>query len=179
MFADYPRQQEPTGLPAYTAPSLRGEPGVVLVTERGPERYDSVALSTSRLDVLLPGMGQDRVTTVMDHVNALGIYVYPLNGNGKAASHNSYIAAYGGRRIYFSGTSTDVNEVLGLQGIDVFFLNPALVQQVSRSGRKLGGRLIVMYGIAPGEYDGKEPDAPCERCTLVVPKVGEIIQLFR
>ncbi|MBL7985813.1 MAG: hypothetical protein JNM91_12480 [Flavobacteriales bacterium] len=104
------------------------------------------------------------------------IYVHPVVTPIGEAPHYSYLVQWNGRRIYFTGETTDTKELLALTDLDLVFATPAIVAEVAKVGKEIGGRMVVIY-----HNTGKleEVSVPCYRCKVMAPAVGETIQLFR
>lgn len=106
------------------------------------------------------------------------IYVHPSATPYKDAPHASYLVQWNGRRIWFSGLTEDPTALLAATDIDLAFVNPALCMAIEKAGRVINAKTVVVYHLPAGEGVG-EMSVPCERCKVVMPWPGEVIQLFR
>gem|GEM_PF-2792765 len=106
------------------------------------------------------------------------IYVHPSATPYKDAPHSSYLVQWNGRRIWFSGLTEDPTALLAATEIDLAFVNPALCSAIEKAGRAIDARMVVVYHL-PGGEGGGEMSVPCERCKVLMPWPGEVIQLFR
>ena len=106
------------------------------------------------------------------------IYVHPAVTPYKDAPHSSYLVQWNGRRIWFSGLTEDPTALLAATEIDLAFVNPMLCAAIEKAGRTIDARTVVVYHLPSGEGGG-DMSVPCERCKVVMPWPGEVIQLFR
>lgn len=106
------------------------------------------------------------------------IYVHPTSTPYQDSPHSSYLVQWNGRRIWFSGLTEDPAALLAATDIDLAFVNPALVKAIEKAGRSISARTVVVYHLPDGEGGG-EMSVPCERCKVVLPIPGEVIQLLR
>lgn len=106
------------------------------------------------------------------------IYVHPSATPYLDAPHSSYLVQWNGRRIWFAGLTEDPTALLAATDIDLVFVNPGLVSAIQKAGRSISARTIVVYHLPDGEGAG-EMSVPCERCKVILPIPGEVIQLFR
>ncbi len=104
------------------------------------------------------------------------IYVHPVVTPLGEATHYSYLVQWNGRRIYFTGETTDTKELLALTDLDLVFATPAIVAEVVKAGKEIGGRMVVIYH---NTAKLEELSVPCYHCKVIVPAEGETIQLFR
>jgi hypothetical protein len=108
-----------------------------------------------------------------------GIYVNPRSTALGDTPHYSYLVQWNGRRIYFSGDTQDITDLVAASDLDVAFVTPALLLAVEQAKRSINAKMVVIYHIDKEAFDGTEFSVPCERCKTVLPAPGEVIQLFR
>jgi hypothetical protein len=106
------------------------------------------------------------------------IYVHPTSTPYQDAPHSSYLVQWNGRRIWFSGLTEDPTALLAATDIDLAFVGPGLVKAIEKAGRSISARTVVVYHLPEGDGRG-EMSVPCDRCKVVLPIPGEVIQLFR
>ena len=106
------------------------------------------------------------------------IYVHPTITPYQDAPHSSYLVQWNGRRIWFSGLTEDPTALLAATDIDLAFVNPALCVAIEKAGRVIQAKTVVVYHL-PGSEGGGDLSVPCDRCKVVLPWPGEVIQLFR
>lgn len=104
------------------------------------------------------------------------IYVHPVSTPMGEAPHYSYLVQWNGRRIFFSGATSDIRDLLAATDLDLVFVSPAIVAEVKKAGKEIGARTVVIYR-SPEKIEDIE--VPCYRCKVVQPAIGETIQLFR
>ena len=104
------------------------------------------------------------------------IYVHPVSAPIGEVPHYSYLVQWNGRRIFFSGATTDIKDLLAATDLDLVFVSPAIVAEVKKAGKEIGARTVVIYR-SPERIE--DIDVPCYRCRVIQPATGETIQLFR
>lgn len=104
------------------------------------------------------------------------IYVHPVSVPIGEVPHYSYLVQWNGRRIFFSGATTDIKDLLAATDLDLVFVSPAIVAEVKKAGKEIGARTVVIYR-SPERIE--DIDVPCYRCKVIQPTTGETIQLFR
>ncbi len=106
------------------------------------------------------------------------IYVHTTTTPYMDAPHSSYLVQWNDRRIWFSGLTEDPTALLAATDLDLAFVNPALIKAVEKAGRTISARTVIVYHLPEGEGGG-EMSVPCDRCKVLLPVPGEVIQLFR
>jgi hypothetical protein len=108
-----------------------------------------------------------------------GIYVYPRPTPLGDTAHYSYLVQWNGRRIYFTGDTRDPKDLLEVSEVDVAFVTPALLKAVEKAHRSISARTVVVYHTGDLDAAGDPVHVPCDQCKVVVPRTGDVIQLFR
>jgi hypothetical protein len=108
-----------------------------------------------------------------------GIYVYPRPTPLGDTAHYSYLVQWSGRRLYFTGDTRDPKDLLEISEVDVAFVTPVLLEAVEKAHRKIGARTVVVYHTADMDANSDPVHVPCDGCKVVVPRTGDVIQLFR
>lgn len=159
-------------------PALRDMPGIGV--------DDVVLFATEPADpppgghTFMPSMtGEllDRRTERLGEKTA--IYVHPVATPIGEVPHYSYLVQWNGRRIYFSGETTDPKELLAATELDIAFVSPGIMAAVEKQGRVIEARTVVVYRTTSAEQQSTNMSVPCTRCKVVLPVPGETIQLFR
>lgn len=108
-----------------------------------------------------------------------GIYVYPRPTPLGDTAHYSYLVQWSGRRIYFTGDTRDPKDLLEVSDVDVAFVTPALLTAVERTHRSISARTVVVYHTDDIDAANDPVHVPCDHCKVVIPRIGDVIQLFR
>lgn len=108
-----------------------------------------------------------------------GIYVNPRSTPLGETPHYSYIVQWNGRRVYFTGDTEDIKDLLETHDLDVAFVTPAIMAAFEKAGRVIEARTVVIYHTTNKEQQGASLSVPCDRCKVVLPTPGEVIPLFR
>ena len=108
-----------------------------------------------------------------------GIYVNPRSTPDGETPHCSYLVQWNGRRIYFSGNTEEIKDLLETHDLDVAFVTPGIMAAFEKAGRVIEARTVVIYHTTNKEQQGASMSVPCDNCKVVLPMPGEVIQLFR
>ncbi len=108
-----------------------------------------------------------------------GIYVYPRPTPLGDTAHYSYLVQWSGRRIYFTGETRDPQDLLEVSEVDVAFVTPVLLTAVEKAHRSINAKTVVVYHTGDLDVASEPVHVPCDHCKVVVPRVGDVIQLFR
>ena len=108
-----------------------------------------------------------------------GIYVHPLATPLGETPHYSYLVQWNGRRMYFSGETTDTKDLLAATDLDIAFVSPGIMAAVEKAGRVIEAKTVVVYHATNEEQQSRNMSVPCDHCKVLLPMPGEAIQLFR
>ena len=113
--------------------------------------------------------GADRVLPWGDSIRDGGIGVQPV-ATPHTDAHVSYRVLWGGRRLYFSGDTESIDEILQERDLDVAFVSPWLLRAVLEAGQTIDTELIVVYHHRAGEEVPTGPGihVPTQRGRFVI-----------
>jgi L-ascorbate metabolism protein UlaG (beta-lactamase superfamily) len=182
LFSDFPYQSgysvymkyEPREGRSSTAQSIS------LITHRHGDHWDRALFDRTDWRVIAP---EDALTDVASHriVRALPVKPTPVTVSVGPLTvealptphanigHYSYLVTWLGRRLYFTGDTDHVDQLLAMKNLDVAFVSPWLHQRVVRTLRRIDARRVIIY-----HHTVDERVRECrEGCT--VPKQGETL----
>lgn len=136
-------------------------------TADGPRTF-SPALSGDDLDRRTSAVGE-----------GTGVYVYPQPTPAVASPHVSYLLQWNGRRMWFCGDAVDPAALLATAELDVVFITPGMAAAIAAAGRSIDARMVVFYHTTERQQEENALSVPCARCKVMVPRSGEVLQLFR
>lgn len=180
LYSDMPYVSGSSGYDAYVLPDGFDQArGTALITQAHPDHFDSTLFRRTRLELIAPWLSPEGMERALEQAQTHGLYVYPIPTPHGDAPHDSYIVAWSGRRLYFTGDTEDPAELLKAANIDVAFVTPWLIDAVNKQGRSIDARTVIVYHHRKGELDGTDVKAPCTGCKLIIPQPGDAITLFR
>lgn len=183
LFTDFPYQSGYSVYMEYDPAEIRSRTpaAVALITHRHGDHWDGPLFNRTNWRVVAPadaltGVAASRIAAALPvnpvgstvAVNGITIDAIPTPHAG--IGHYSYIVAWHGQRLFFSGDTEDPAALLAARNLDAAFVSPWLFQSVRKSGRTIDARRIVIYHQTAAETSV----AGCtERCT--VPKQGDTL----
>jgi len=111
---------------------------------------------------------KDRVVPVSPRFPYGPLVVDAIETPHASIGHYSYVVAWHGKRLYFSGDTEEPKHLVALKQLDVAFLSPWLYRAAMKIGR-IDAKRIVIYHHQPGETV-PECRPPCH-----VPRQGETV----
>lgn len=148
-----------------------------------PEERDLVLHVTGTADgprIFSPALiGEQLERRTADVGEGTGVYVYPQVTPAASGPHVSYLVQWNGRRIWFCGDTDDPTALIATTELDLVFLTPAMAAALQRTRRSLEARTVVFYHTTEKDLVDAAPSVPCERCRVLLPRPGDVVQLFR
>lgn len=180
LFTDFPYLPGYSGYDSYEMPGDAAQvQGTALITHGHPDHFDSTRFAGTRLDLIAPFQAESDRAAALSRLEARGIYVYPQATPHKDLPHSSYIVSVRGRRLYFTGDTEDPTHLLASRDLAVAFVTPWLLRTVQAQGKRIDARTVVVMHHEAANVDGLEQPSPCDGCRLVIPRQGDVIELFR
>ena len=86
-------------------------------------------------------------------------------------AHYSYLVTWRGRKLYFSGDTESDQNLLAMRGLDVAFVSPWLLSGVTKQGKRIDARKIVVYHHRADQTKPPYPGSfvPRQRDTFSIP----------
>lgn len=180
LFTDFPYQPGYSGYDPYEMPAdLASVRGTALITHGHLDHFDSSRFATTRLDLLAPFRSEAEQAEALSRLEARGIYVYPQATPHADMPHASYIVTIRGRRLYLSGDTEDPTHLLASRDLAVAFVTPWLLRTVHAQGKRIDARAVVVMHHEAATVEGLDLPSPCDGCRFIIPRQGEVIELFR
>ncbi|HMQ76666.1 MAG TPA: MBL fold metallo-hydrolase [Flavobacteriales bacterium] len=180
LFTDFPYQPGYSGYDTYEMPAdIAGVRGTALITHGHLDHFDSSRFATTRLDLIAPFLSEGEQAAALSALEARGIYVYPQATAHAEMPHASYIVSIRGRRLYIAGDTEDPAHLLASRDLAVAFVTPWLLRTVHAQGKRIDARAVVVMHHEAAMVDSLELPTPCDGCRFIIPRQGEVIELFR
>ncbi|MBL0042877.1 MAG: hypothetical protein IPP33_00180 [Flavobacteriales bacterium] len=101
-----------------------------------------------------------------------GIYVNPRSTPLAETPHYSYLVQWNGRRVYFTGDTEDIKDLLETHDLDVAFVTPTIMAAFEKAGRVIEARTVVIHHTTNKGTTRASLSVPCDRCKVVLPTPG-------
>ena len=123
--------------------------GVSLITHEHADHWDRALFAGMDLELIAHpsiarGVDSSRVIPWADRMVHKGILIEPVQTEHTDA-HRSYLVTWHGLRMYFTGDTESVSELLAQAELDVAFISPWLAERLVQSGQRVDARHIVIY----------------------------------
>jgi L-ascorbate metabolism protein UlaG (beta-lactamase superfamily) len=99
-----------------------------------------------------------------------GITIRPIPTPHADIEHYSFLIEWGGLRLYLTGDTEDLSELVAARDLDVAFVSPWLLASVSAKGQRIDARQVIVYHHGAGEK-------VVEAQERVVPAQGQVLDL--
>ena len=180
LFADFPYQPGYSGYDTYELPAdIASVRGTALITHGHLDHFDSSRFAGTRLDLIAPFQAEDAQASAISRLEAQGIYIYPQATPHADMPHASYIVSIRGRRLYIAGDTEDPAHLPASRDLAVAFVTPWLLRTVQAQGKRIDARAVVVMHHEAATVEGLDLPAPCDGCRFIIPRQGEVIELFR
>lgn len=180
LFTDFPYQPGYSGYDLYETPAdLANVRGTALITHGHLDHFDSSRFVTTHLDLIAPFLSEGAQAEALSELEARGIYVYPQATPHADMPHASYIVSIRGRRLYIAGDTEDPTHLLASRDLAVAFVTPWLLRTVHAQGKRIDARTVVVMHHEAASVDSLSLPEPCDGCRFIIPRQGEVIELFR
>jgi L-ascorbate metabolism protein UlaG (beta-lactamase superfamily) len=178
LMTDFPYQIGYADAPPYSPAELSAaRPSTLaLITHRHLDHWEPALFAKTNWKVAGPqdvtsGLPADRVVALKGTTTFGPVQIEPLETPHARIGHYSYIVAWHGRRLYFSGDTDDGRSVILAKNLDVAFVSPWLYRTVTSLNRRIDAKRVVIYH----HEAGQQIPGCAEGC--VVPRQGETIAI--
>ena len=179
IYTDFPYQSGYSGYNTYEIPAgFNKELGTALITHTHRDHFDSTLFAQCRLSLISPTLPNEVNQRAIIALSKQGIRITAIPTAHADIPHNSYLVVWNGHKLYFTGDTEDTAALLAATDLDVAFVTPWLIAAVNKAGGTIDAKTVIIYHHEQGEFDGRTVNAPCMDCQLLIPKQGDIIQLF-
>lgn len=108
--------------------------------------------------------------TIAPEVTWEGITFHPVATPHRGLEHYSYLVEWGGKRLWFTGDTEEIDALVAAKNLDAAFVSPWLLDRVRSEGLRIDARKVIVYHHRQGqqveEFQGR-----------VVPAQGQVIDL--
>ena len=183
LVSDFPYQSGYSVYMEYDPREVRSSTAqsISLITHRHGDHWDRALFDRTDWRVIAP---EDALTGVASHrivralpvkPTAVTVSVGPLTVDALPTphaniGHYSYLVTWLGRRLYFTGDTDHVDQLLAMKNLDVAFVSPWLYRRALSARRRIDARRVIIYHHT---VDESVPECR-EGCT--VPKQGETLK---
>ena len=177
LLTDFPYLSGAYGYMSYDDEELRPrENALCLFTHRhgdhfAPEKLEKIGCTVAGPEEVTGKVKTVPVLELGDELEFGGIVIRPVRSPHGDVEHYSYIVKWHGVKMFFAGDTTDA-AVIGYQGrIDVLFISPWIMRNMTRARIPMGTKKTVIYHHRDGE---KVED--CDECH--VPEQGGTFEIL-
>ncbi len=155
LVTDLPYRSGAFGYMTYDLDGVQ-PPGrvVAVITHRHDDHFDHDAFLASGWEIVGPRevtdrLPADRVVPLESAVSVGQFTITPLRTPHSGTEHYSYIIEWRGRRLYLTGDTEDPTQLLATEALDIAFVTPWLMCEVSRRGGSIQTNQIVLHHQQP------------------------------
>ena len=185
IVTDFPYQSGAFGYMSYDRAEIRSATAstLALITHRHDDHWNRSLFATTRWHVA----GPDDVVAGLELARVVALAPGTTGGASStrfgqaqieairtphaSVGHYSYVVTWHGRRLYFSGDTERVADLVALRNLDVAFVSPWLFRAVQKAGARIEAKQVVIYHHQSSETV-PECVAPC-----LVPKQGTVLPI--
>jgi L-ascorbate metabolism protein UlaG (beta-lactamase superfamily) len=184
LFTDFPYESGYSVYMEYDAREIRSTTpsSIALITHRHGDHWDRELFEQTNWRVIAPedalrGVAAERVIRALPvrpqraTITADSITIDALPTPHANLGHYSYLVTWRGRRLYFTGDTESIDQLVAMKHLDVAFVSPWLFERAAKAGRRIDARRIVIY------HQTADERIPGCRDTCHVPKQGETLKL--
>jgi hypothetical protein len=176
IYTDFPYESGYSGYMTYDfagVPKVQG--ALCLVTHGHRDHFDAPLFSGMDAVLIAPPdvearVPKERTIPFAPKMRYRDVAIEAFSTPHAAIGHASYLVTWHGLRLYFTGDTDDVDQLLAMKDLDVAFVSPWLIEKVAERKGRIGARQIVCYHHQTGE---KVPALQ----NRVVPAQGETLAL--
>ena len=178
LMTDFPYQAGYVGAADFAPREIIGgtPQTLALITHKHPDHWEPSLFRHTKWKVLGPADATavappERVVQLSQRVTFGSAVIEPLTTPHARIGHYSYLVTWHGRRLYFTGDTDNPDTLLATKDLDVAFVSPWLYESITKSGRRIDSRRVVIYHHSRGQQV-----AGC-RDGCLVPQLGETLIL--
>jgi L-ascorbate metabolism protein UlaG (beta-lactamase superfamily) len=176
LFSDFPYRSGAFGYMEYNPGAIRLAPdGVSLITHEHADHWDARAFSGMQswlvahpdISAQVP---ESRVLPWSERIDYKGMIIEPI-ATEHTDAHNSYRVTWHGVRMYFTGDTEDLSDLLAQTDLDVAFVSVWLAERIAREGLSVDADRILIYHHTVGERRAMPDNAmlPAQGDTFTLP----------
>jgi L-ascorbate metabolism protein UlaG (beta-lactamase superfamily) len=176
LYSDFPYESGAFGYMKYDFAKVPKAPGsLCLITHEHKDHFDSALLEKMDGKVIAPPkvaatLPPARVIPFAPKMTYRDITVEAFQTPHGNVDHASYLVIWHGLRLYFTGDTDSVDQLLAMKDLDYAFVSPWLIGKVAAQKGKIDARTVVCYH---HRLEDKIPAMPNQ----IVPKPGDTLPL--
>jgi L-ascorbate metabolism protein UlaG (beta-lactamase superfamily) len=178
VITDFPYQIGYADAPPYSTKELSGglPSTLALITHKHLDHWEPAIFAKTKWKVAGPqdvtsSVAADRILALAGPTTFGPVQIEPIETPHARIGHYSYIVTWHGRRLYFSGDTTDARSLILAKNLDFAFVSPWLYRTVTRLPRRIDAKRVVIY-----HHEAGQQIPGCEAGCLV-PKQGDTIPI--
>ncbi len=176
IYTDFPYESGYAGYMTYDFAAVPKAPGALCLVTHGHRDHFDAALF-AKMDALLIAppdvekrVAADRTIAFAPQMTYRDVAIEALETPHAGIGHASYLVTWHGLRLYFTGDTDSVDQLVAMQGLDYAFVSPWLIERVADRKGRIDARQVVCYHHQTGE---KVPAFQ----NRIVPRQGETLAL--
>ncbi len=176
LYSDFPYESGAFGYMTYDFAKVPKAPGgLCLITHGHRDHFDATLFSKMDAKVIAPPklaatLPPARVIPFAPKMSYRDIAVEAFPTPHGNEDHASYLVVWHGLRLYFTGDTDSVDQLLAMKNLDYAFVSPWLIGKVAAQKGRIDARTVVCYH---HKLDDKIPSRPDQ----LVPKPGDTFAL--
>ncbi len=177
LYSDFPYESGAFGYMTYDFASVPKAPGsLFLITHGHKDHFDASLLAKVDGKVIAPPklaatLPAARVIPFTPKMTYRDITVEAFPTPHGDADHASYLVTWHGLRLYFTGDTDSVDQLLAMKNLDYAFVSPWLLGMIAQRKGRIDARTVICYHHRADE--NKIPDLQ----NRIVPKPGSVLML--
>lgn len=176
LYTDFPYQSGAFGYMTYDFATVPKAPGsLFLITHGHADHFEPSLLAKMDGKIIAPPkvaatLPADRVIPFAPKMTYRDITVEAFATPHGDADHDSYLVTWQGLRLYFTGDTDNVDQLLAMKSLDYAFVSPWLLAKVAEKKARIDARHVICY-------HHKANDKVPEVQNRLVPMPGSVLSL--
>ncbi len=176
LYTDFPYESGAFGYMTYDFASVpKAASSLCLITHGHRDHFDPALFAKMESKIIAPPslaatLPAGRVIPFAPEMSYRVIVIEAFRTPHGDMDHASYLVTWHGLRLYFTGDTDSLDQLLAMRGLDAAFVSPWLIEMVAQRKGRIDTRLLVSYHHTTGEKVAALQDR-------IVPKQGETLTL--
>jgi len=176
IYTDFPYESGYAGYMTYDFAAVPKAPGALcLVTHGHRDHFDAPLFAKMDAMLIAPTdvaarVPLDRTIPFAPKMQYRNVTIEALETPHAGIGHASYLVTWHGLRLYFTGDTESVDQLLTMKNLDYAFVSPWLIEMVAERKGRIDTRNLVCY------HQQKDEKVPPFQ-NRIVPKQGETLSL--
>jgi L-ascorbate metabolism protein UlaG (beta-lactamase superfamily) len=177
LYTDFPYESGAFGYMTYDfakVPKARGS--LFLITHAHKDHFDPGLFAKMDGKVIAPPkvaatLPADRVIPFAPKMTYRDITIEAFPTPHGDADHASYLVTWHGLRLYFTGDTDSLDQLLAMKNLDYAFVSPWLLGMTAQKKGRIDARTVVCY-----HHRAEDKNIPAVQ-DRIVPQAGSVLQL--